>query len=110
MPTPQPNEPIQIPTPDIIRPPTPAEAPEPDVPASLPEPGPDIVYPTPPREIPPARPQEVPSAERRASTLSANASVWSETVGISASSACTLRACARRSANRVTASLVCPAH
>jgi fused signal recognition particle receptor len=61
MPTPQPNEPIQIPEPDIIRPPTPAEAPQPDVPAGLPEPGPDIVHPTPPSEIPPARPQEVPS-------------------------------------------------
>jgi hypothetical protein len=73
MPTPQPNEPIQIPEPDIIRPPTPAESPQPDVPAGLPEPGPDIVHPTPPREIPPSPPQEVPAAKRRAPTLNANA-------------------------------------
>ena len=72
MPTPQPNEPIQIPEPDIIRPPTPAEAPQPDVPAGLPEPSPDIVHPMPPREIPPTPPQEVPSAERRVSIPAAN--------------------------------------
>jgi hypothetical protein len=65
----QPNAPIPIPEPDVVRPPTPAETPEADVPAGLPEPGPDIVTPPPPREVPPARPQEMPAAGP--STLSA---------------------------------------
>jgi hypothetical protein len=58
----QPNAPIPIPQPDVVRPPTPAETPEADVPAGLPEPRPDIVTPPPPREVPPARPQEMPAA------------------------------------------------
>ena len=39
MPTQHQNEPIPIPEPDVIRPPTPPEAPELDVPVGLPEPG-----------------------------------------------------------------------
>jgi len=60
MPTPHPNEPIPIPEPDLIRPPTPVEAPELDVPVGLPEPKPDVVRPQPGREVPPGRPQEAP--------------------------------------------------
>jgi hypothetical protein len=62
MPTPHPNEPmpLPIPEPDVVRPPTPTEAPELDVPVGLPEPPPDIVRPEPGREVPPSRPLEAP--------------------------------------------------
>ena len=55
--------PIPIPEPDVIRPPTPAETPELDVPVGMPEPGPDIVRPQPGREVPPRPPPEAPPKE-----------------------------------------------
>jgi hypothetical protein len=60
MPTDLPTDPIPTPKPDIVRPPTPAERPQPDLPTGIPEPGPDVVTPTPPREIPIPRPDEFP--------------------------------------------------
>ncbi len=60
MTTPHLGEPLPIPEPDVIRPPTPVESPELDVPVGLPAPGPDVVPLQPPPEIPPDRPQETP--------------------------------------------------
>ena len=60
MPTTIPSDPIPVPKPDIIRPPTPAEEPQPELPVGIPEPGPDIVTPPAPRETPMPRPDEIP--------------------------------------------------
>ncbi len=68
MPTSHQNEPIPIPEPDVIRPPTPPEAPELDVPVGLPEPGSDIVRPQPGREVPPRPPPEAPPREAQSLT------------------------------------------
>jgi len=62
MPTPEPNEPIPSPKPDIIRLPTPVETPQPDLPTGIPQPGPDIVQTPQPEEMPPGRPAEIPPA------------------------------------------------
>jgi len=58
MPTPQPNSPL-VPEPDVIRPPTPQEEPQPDKSPELPQPGPDVVIP-PGQVISPSQPQEIP--------------------------------------------------
>ncbi|RBP09871.1 hypothetical protein DFR50_12071 [Roseiarcus fermentans] len=54
----EPNSPA--PAPDIIRPPTPAENPEPDRRPEIPTPGPDIVTPPEPIESPQPAPPEAP--------------------------------------------------
>jgi hypothetical protein len=58
MPTPQPNSPL-VPEPDVIRPQTPQEEPQPDKGPELPQPGPDVVIP-PGQVISPSQPQEIP--------------------------------------------------
>jgi hypothetical protein len=46
MPTnPRPDEPIPVPEPDVVRPPTPLEEPQPEKGPDLPQPGPDVVVP-----------------------------------------------------------------
>ena len=74
MPTTHHNNPTPIPEPDLARPPQPAEPPPPDVvrtpipeeepkreiPIGVPDPGPHVPPPEPPREIPPDNPQELP--------------------------------------------------
>jgi hypothetical protein len=61
MPTsPQPDQPISVPEPDVIRPPTPSEKPQPEKGPELPQPGPDVVVPPEPEVIAPPRPQEIP--------------------------------------------------
>ena len=47
MSTKPPAEPVPIPQPDVIRPPGPAELPEPDLPTGIPQPGPDVGIPPP---------------------------------------------------------------
>jgi hypothetical protein len=55
----QPNQPIPVPEPDVVRPPTPSEEPQPEKGPDLPQPGPDVVVPPGP-EVTPPPPQEVP--------------------------------------------------
>jgi hypothetical protein len=56
----QPDQPIPVPEPDVVRPPIPPEEPQPDVGPGLPQPGPDVVIPPGPEVITPPRPQEIP--------------------------------------------------
>ena len=53
------KDPIPIPEPDVVRPPTPSEAPTPDV-VNIPEPAPDWEPSPLPSIIPPGFPEEVP--------------------------------------------------
>jgi hypothetical protein len=48
--------------PDVVRPPTPSEEPQPEKGPDLPQPGPDVVVPPGPEVISPPRPQEIPPA------------------------------------------------
>ena len=59
--TPQPEQPIPVPKPDVVRPPTPLEEPQPEKGPGLPQPGPDVVVPPAPEVITPSQPQEIPS-------------------------------------------------
>jgi hypothetical protein len=59
--TPQPEQPIPVPKPDVVRPPTPLEEPQPDKGPDLPQPDPDVVVPPAPEVITPSQPQEIPS-------------------------------------------------
>jgi hypothetical protein len=59
--TPKPEQPIPVPKPDIVRPPTPLEEPQPEKGPDLPQPGPDVVVPPAPKVITPSQPQEIPS-------------------------------------------------
>jgi hypothetical protein len=43
--TSQPDQPAPFPQPDVVRPPTPVEEPQPDEAPGLPQPGPDVVVP-----------------------------------------------------------------
>jgi D-alanyl-D-alanine carboxypeptidase (penicillin-binding protein 5/6) len=62
MPTdPQPDQPVPVPKPDIVRPPTPLEEPQPEKRPELPLPGPDVVLPPGPDVGAPPSPQEIPS-------------------------------------------------
>jgi hypothetical protein len=62
MPTdPQPEQPLPVPKPDVVRPPTPLEQPQPEKGPDLPQPGPDVVVPPGPEVITPPQPQEIPS-------------------------------------------------
>jgi hypothetical protein len=54
----QPDPPIPVPEPDVIRPTTPQEEPQPDKGPELPQPGPDVVIP-PGQVITPSQPQEI---------------------------------------------------
>jgi hypothetical protein len=58
--TPQPDQPIPVPEPDVIRPPIPQEEPAPDEGLGLPQPGPDVVVPPSPEVITPPQPEELP--------------------------------------------------
>ena len=58
--TPQPEQPIPVPKPEIVRPPTPVEEPQPEKGPDLPQPGPDVVIPPGPEVITPPQPQEIP--------------------------------------------------
>jgi hypothetical protein len=58
--TPQPDKPAPLPEPDVVRPPTPVEEPQPDEGPGLPQPGPDVVVPPGPEVITPPQPQEIP--------------------------------------------------
>ena len=58
--TPQPDQPAPFPEPDVVRPPTPVEEPQPDEGPGLPQPGPDVVVPPGPEVITPPQPQEIP--------------------------------------------------
>jgi len=49
--TPQPEQPIPVPKPDVVRPPTPLEEPQPEKGPDLPQPGPDVVIPPAPEVI-----------------------------------------------------------
>jgi hypothetical protein len=61
MPTnPRPDQPIPVPEPNVVRPPTPSEEPQPEKGPDLPQPGPDVVVPPGPEVISPPRPQEIP--------------------------------------------------
>jgi hypothetical protein len=57
--TPQPEQPIIVPKPDVVRPPTPLEEPQPEKGPDLPQPGPDVVVPPGPEVITPPQPQEI---------------------------------------------------
>jgi hypothetical protein len=59
--TPQPEQPIPVPKPDVVRPPTPLEEPQPEKGPDLPQPDPDVVVPPAPEVITPSQPQEIPS-------------------------------------------------
>jgi hypothetical protein len=66
------------PGPDIVRPGSPAEEPQPDLPVGIPAPGPDMTPAPAPNEIPSPRPQEIPipppravSARRRETAIEA---------------------------------------
>src|ERR1700722_8827303 len=59
---PQPEQPIAVPEPDVVRPPTPLEEPQPEKGPDLPQPGPDVVVPPGPEVITPSQPQEIPPA------------------------------------------------
>jgi hypothetical protein len=54
------NQPMPIPEPDVVRPPTPKETPEPDVPSGLPQPDPDVILPPEPEVTTLPRPEEIP--------------------------------------------------
>jgi hypothetical protein len=54
------SQPTPIPEPDVVRPPTPQETPQQDIPSELPQPGPDVVLPPEPEVTTPPRPSEVP--------------------------------------------------
>jgi len=54
------KDPIPIPEPDVVRPPTPSEAPEPDVEVNIPAPTPDVERSPLPSVIPPGFPEEAP--------------------------------------------------
>ena len=56
----RPDQPIPIPKPDVVRPPTPLEEPQPDKGPDLPQPEPDVVVPPAPEVITPPQPQEIP--------------------------------------------------
>jgi hypothetical protein len=60
--TPQPEQPIAVPKPDVVRPPIPLEEPQPEKGPDLPQPGPDVVVPPGPEVITPPQPQEIPPA------------------------------------------------
>ena len=60
MPTPQPGQTIPAPKPDVIRPPTPSEDPQPDKGPGFLQPSPDVVVPPGPEVITPPQPQEIP--------------------------------------------------
>jgi hypothetical protein len=60
--SPEPGQPIPAPKPEIIRPPTPLEEPQPDKAPDLPQPGPDVVLPPGPEVVTPPQPQEIPPA------------------------------------------------
>jgi hypothetical protein len=64
MPTLQPNQPLPVSEPDVVRPPTPLEEPQPDKGPDLPQPGPDVVVPPGPEVITPPQPQEIPPGGR----------------------------------------------
>jgi hypothetical protein len=53
------KDPIPVPKPDVVRPPTPSEAPAPDV-VNIPEPAPEVERSPPPSTIPQDTPQEIP--------------------------------------------------
>jgi hypothetical protein len=59
--TPRPEQPMPVPKPDVVRPPTPLEEPQPEKGPDLPQPHPDIVVPPGPKVITPSQPQEIPS-------------------------------------------------
>ena len=54
------KDPIIIPEPDVVRPPTPSEEPAPDVVVKIPEPTPDVERSPLPSTIPQKTPEEVP--------------------------------------------------
>ena len=60
--TPEPEQPIAVPKPDVVRPPTPLEEPQPEKGPDLAQPGPDVVVLPGPEVITPPQPQEIPSA------------------------------------------------
>ena len=43
---PRPDQPIPVPEPDVVRPPTPSEEPQPEKGPDLPQPGPDVIVPS----------------------------------------------------------------
>jgi hypothetical protein len=59
--TPRPEQPRPVPKPEVVRPPTPLEEPQPEKGPDLPQPHPDIVVPPGPEVITPSQPQEIPS-------------------------------------------------
>ena len=65
----RPDQPIPVPEPDVVRPPTPSEEPQPEKGPDLPQPGPDVVVPPEPDVITPQPPQEI---STRTSSLKAN--------------------------------------
>jgi hypothetical protein len=54
------KEPIPTPQPDVVRPPTPSEAPAPDVVVEVPTPAPDVERSPLPSTMPPGLPQDAP--------------------------------------------------
>jgi hypothetical protein len=61
------KDPISIPEPDVVRPPTPSEEPAPDVVVNIPEPAPDVERSPLPSTIPQKTPEEVPSEPPKSS-------------------------------------------
>jgi hypothetical protein len=59
---PQPEQPVPVPKPEVVRPPTPLEEAQPEKGPDLPQPGPDVVVPPGPEVITPP-PQEIPSTD-----------------------------------------------
>lgn len=54
------KNPIPMPKPDVVRPPTPSEVPEPDEGLNIPEPSPGVERSPLPSTMPPGLPQEAP--------------------------------------------------
>jgi len=56
------KDPVPVPKPDVIRPPTPSEAPAPDV-VNIPAPAPEVERSPPPSTIPQDTPEEIPQKQ-----------------------------------------------
>lgn len=62
------KDPIPVPKPDVVRPPTPSEAPAPDVVVNIPEPAPEVERSPSPSTIPHDTPEEIPQKQALAAT------------------------------------------
>ena len=58
------KDPIPVPQPDVVRPPTPSEAPAPDVVVNIPEPAPEVERSPSPSTIPHDTPEEIRRSRR----------------------------------------------